>query len=151
MTRNEHEILIPLAPGAGGEPPTHVAVTVAYDKGGPNYFHGGTTARGYYVSASPLREYTVKAHADDVARGFKPEIKMRTFVLGRGYRALIETTARLNGKRLAAHVAEAHGQVRAREGKVWDLVLATLREGGLSLADPLTETAHAAVAATAAE
>jgi hypothetical protein len=33
---------------------THLDVEVYYDKGGANYFSGGTTPRGYYVSVRPV-------------------------------------------------------------------------------------------------
>jgi len=33
---------------------THLEVEVYYDKGGTNYFSGGTTPRGYYVSVRPV-------------------------------------------------------------------------------------------------
>ncbi len=128
---DNHEILLPLATSAGDEPPTHLTVRAYYMKGGPDYFNGGTTARGYYVSAGPIRE---------TADG------MRMTVLGRGFSALVETATRLNGKRLDAIAAEAHRQARERTGKAWELAVAALREGKLTLADPLTETAHAAVA-----
>ncbi|MPM92562.1 hypothetical protein SDC9_139697 [bioreactor metagenome] len=32
---------------------SHLDVEVYYDKGGANYFCGGTTQRGYYVSVTP--------------------------------------------------------------------------------------------------
>jgi len=33
---------------------THLEVSVYYTKGGANYFSGGTTPRGYYVSVTPV-------------------------------------------------------------------------------------------------
>ena len=32
----------------------HLHVSVYYDKGGANYFSGGTIPRGYYVSVTPV-------------------------------------------------------------------------------------------------
>ena len=33
---------------------THLEVSVYYTKGGANYFSGGTTPRGYYLSVRPV-------------------------------------------------------------------------------------------------
>ena len=33
---------------------SHLHVSVYYDKGGANYFSGGTIPRGYYVSVTPV-------------------------------------------------------------------------------------------------
>ena len=33
---------------------THLEVSVYYTKGGANYFSGGTTPRGYYLSVTPV-------------------------------------------------------------------------------------------------
>jgi len=33
---------------------THLEVSVYYTKGGANYFSGGTTQRGYYLSVTPV-------------------------------------------------------------------------------------------------
>jgi len=33
---------------------THLEVSVYYTKGGANYFAGGTTPRGYYISVIPV-------------------------------------------------------------------------------------------------
>ena len=33
---------------------THLEVSVSYDKGGANYFSGGTKPRGYYLSVTPV-------------------------------------------------------------------------------------------------
>ena len=33
---------------------THLEVSVTYNKGGANYFSGGTTPRGYYLSVTPV-------------------------------------------------------------------------------------------------
>lgn len=35
---------------------THLNVSVFYDKGGPNYFSGGSNRRGYYVSVTPVKK-----------------------------------------------------------------------------------------------
>ena len=34
---------------------THIDVEVYYTKGGANYFSGGATRRGYYLSAKPVK------------------------------------------------------------------------------------------------
>jgi hypothetical protein len=33
---------------------THLEVSVSYDIGGTNYFSGGTTPRGYYLTVKPV-------------------------------------------------------------------------------------------------
>jgi len=35
---------------------THLNISVYYDKGGMNYFTGGTSQRGYYMSVKPVRK-----------------------------------------------------------------------------------------------
>ena len=33
---------------------THLEISVSYNIGGPNYFRGGITPRGYYLSVKPV-------------------------------------------------------------------------------------------------
>lgn len=66
----------------------HIEIEVTYSEGGPNYFHGGYTRRGFYVSSQP-----VEMKGD----GF------RSYRLGggpQGGRMLIEEAARFNVKKL---------------------------------------------------
>jgi len=35
---------------------THLEVSVYYTKGGTNYFSGGITPRGYYLSVTPIKK-----------------------------------------------------------------------------------------------
>jgi hypothetical protein len=47
--------LLESTPYEGLKNGTHLDVEVFYDKGGANYFSGGTTPRGYYVSVMPVK------------------------------------------------------------------------------------------------
>lgn len=40
---------------AGGSPLNELKITVDYDKGGYNYWHGGVNRRGIYVYFTPVR------------------------------------------------------------------------------------------------
>jgi len=35
---------------------THLEITVSYTKGGANYFSGGVTPRGFYLSVNPVKK-----------------------------------------------------------------------------------------------
>lgn len=68
-----------------GEPNEVLTVEVAYEDGGANWFHGGTSARGYFVRVRPE----------------KIEAGSRSFTLGEGCKALIEPAKRFSEKRMA--------------------------------------------------
>lgn len=59
------------------------------EDGGANWFHGGTSARGYFVRVRPERM----------------KDGMRSFTLGEGCKGLIEPAKRFSDKRLAQVVA----------------------------------------------
>jgi hypothetical protein len=87
---------IPLVSTANDGKSHFLKVSVSYSKGGPNYFSGGTTPRGFYVNVSPIyTEPTSGAYT------------MEGTILGSGSRMLLEPAARFSDKvltRLAATV-----------------------------------------------
>lgn len=46
--------LLESIPQEGLKNGTHIDVEIYYTKGGANYFSGGTTPRGYYLSVTPV-------------------------------------------------------------------------------------------------
>ena len=73
---------------------THLEVSVFYDKGGANYFSGGTTQRGYYLSVRPVTKSD----------------RMVSFVMFAGKKRFLLETARFSQKQLdrAVELAKAH-------------------------------------------
>lgn len=59
-------------------------VTKTYQQGGYNYFHGGHSARGYYVSVTPM----------------KIENGMQSYVLGSGIKKCLLEADRFNRNKL---------------------------------------------------
>jgi len=66
-------------------------VSLDYEKGGMNYFHGGTDARG------------IKLHFTQIERIKRDGYNMETFYVGcstNGFKAVVKRTKRLNTKQL---------------------------------------------------
>jgi hypothetical protein len=85
---------------------THVEVSVSYDKGGPNYWSGGTDRRGVYVIATPIRIRD----------------RMVSFIIGRGSKRLAEEMKRKNQKVIDKVVADVQKQISDKAGIFWDMV-----------------------------
>ena len=51
---SKQRIMLESTPHEGLKDATHIDVEVYYTKGGPNYFAGGYTRRGYYISVKPV-------------------------------------------------------------------------------------------------
>jgi len=90
-------------------------VSVYFEKGGPNYFHGGTTKRGYYVSVSPK---TLESK--------EGEPTWERTRLGCGFKFLLREASRFSAKTLdeQAEIAAVSTELQERLKK-------------LTLADPL--------------
>lgn len=95
-TKNAREIVITAPHPEDGR---YLEVSVGYNEGGPNYFSGGTTPRGYYLRATPItREGTFTKFSlggADTPRS-----------------TLIEQATRFNAKRLAQLAATARQHER---------------------------------------
>lgn len=52
---SEQRRMIESIPCEGLKDATHIDVEVYYTKGGANYFSGGVTRRGYYLSVKPVK------------------------------------------------------------------------------------------------
>src|ERR1700730_2142728 len=96
---------------------THVEIDVDYSKGGTNWYSGREEPRGFYVHVRSL-----------AIRG-----GMTSFVLGNGYKRLLETAPRLNRKRLEALSEEVRLRIEARAGAEWDMVRTLLAKEKLVL------------------
>ena len=70
---------------------THLEISVYYTKGGANYFSGGTTPRGFYISVTPVTK----------SNG------MISFTMFTGRKQLLFTTNRYTDKQLARAVEMA--------------------------------------------
>jgi hypothetical protein len=85
---------------------THIQLEVSYDKGGMNWYTGREEPNGIYIHVRPT------ASRDGCT----------SFVLGKGYKRLLETAPRLNRKRLAQLTDDIRAQIAARSGIAWSMV-----------------------------
>jgi hypothetical protein len=106
---------------------TVIEVSLSYDEGGPNYFHGNMNPRGFNLHA------TVWTIRDGV----------RSTILGTGgLKRQVEEAKRYNAKRLAA-LAEAARNPESPVGvSRRELVDRVMQKAGLQYAGALTQIAH---------
>jgi len=83
---------------------THLQVSVSYNKGGQNYFSGGVTPRGFYLSVTPVTK----------ANG------MVSFTMFSGQSRLLFETQRFTAKQFARAVDMA----KERESELINAVVA---------------------------
>lgn len=105
-------------------PGTEIDLSVSYDEGGPNYFHGTINPRGFNFYATVWRN----------------ENGHRTTLLGTGgLKHQVETATRYNAKRLAkiAEEAKTPGSDLAR--RLDELVAGVMRHAKLAPAPALTQ------------
>ena len=76
---------------------THLEVSVSYDKGGANYFSGGTTPRGYYLTVTPVTRSAASI----------------SFTMFSGRSRLLLETKRFSAKQFAQAMEMAKGQEEA--------------------------------------
>ena len=70
---------------------SHLEVSVYYNKGGTNYFSGGTIPRGYYISVTPVTK----------GNG------MISYTMFTGHKHLLLETSRFSAKQFASAVEMA--------------------------------------------
>jgi len=81
---------------------THLEVSVSYNKGGTNYFSGGTTPRGYYLTVTPVTRTATSV----------------SFTMFSGLSRLLLETKRFSAKQFAQAMEMAKGQ----EAELTDIV-----------------------------
>jgi hypothetical protein len=99
---------------------THIKVEVRHQKERNNWFHGVQEQRGIKAHATPGK--------------LDPEWNTFSFMLGTaGAKITLEPMERLNRKKVAAWEVEADRQIKAKEGKVWELIQHVLHAEGVEL------------------
>ena len=100
----------------------YIDVEIGYELGGSNYFTGGSTPRGYYLSVQPVKEL---------------QPGMTSFIAFTGTKTILERAERFSAKRLEELAQEE--TVPGPSIRVRALCRHVLGHQGLELAEPLGE------------
>ena len=95
-----------------------VQVTVGYQRGGTNWFHGGEEPGGFFLHVTPIQ---------DKGDG------MFTWVIGRGGKHLLQAAKRDSKKTVAKLEAAAFAQMELRMGPAWDIACKVMAREGFQL------------------